>query len=576
MTKAKIIFWLRRILYFPRLFSQNERILLFLLGVIFFASAGTFSASFILKRTVIVPARAGIFREGLLKQPHLINPLYLSNNDTDRDLVNLLFSSLITYDSGGRAVGDLAERWEASSDNTEFTFYLTKNASWHDGIPVTAEDVMFTVRAIQNPEYKSPLRQNWQGVSAEKIDDYTVRFILQQPYPSFMENAAVGILPEHLWGRVLPENTLLTDLNLKPVGSGKYVFDELKQNSANAVTKYILKANTNYYRHAANLASIEFSFYDSGEALIEAFKKNEIDAVSLQNPEKINLLRKEEITIYPLRLLRVFAVFLNTQNFDAFQESGIRKALSLAISRTEIIDSVFGGAASEINSPFPPGVFGHELETVDSKNLRDTDESSALLSKFGWNRNDDGILIKKEKKGKSTDEREFAITLVTPDIPELTRTADIIQKNWGEIGIKTKVVIAAVTDLEKDIIRPRAYDALIFGEVLGHEPDPFAFWHSSQIRDPGLNIAMFSNTKIDRILEDARREPDAEERKKKYQEFQRIVTEQYGALFLYSPNYYYAVRNTVKGIDLQNIVVASDRFNEIDTWYVKTKRTWKK
>ena len=171
MNRDNLTLWKRRLLYFPRLFTRNEKILISLLLIAFLSSSLFLLAYFILKNTIVAPANGGTYHEGLIKQPHLINPLYISSNDTDRDLVNLIFSSLIRYDPQGEIVGDLAEKWGAQENNKVFVFELNQSARWHDGQKVTADDVIFTVETVQNPEYKSPLRPNWQGVDSEKIDD---------------------------------------------------------------------------------------------------------------------------------------------------------------------------------------------------------------------------------------------------------------------------------------------------------------------------------------------------------------------------------------------------------------------
>ena len=125
------------------------------------------------------------------------------------------------------------------------------------------------------------------------------------------------------------------------------------------------------------------------------------------------------------------------------------------------------------------------------------------------------------------------------------------------------------------MIRPRAYEVLVFGEVFGHDPDPFAFWHTSQLKDPGLNIALYSNHTVDQLLEEARRTSDQAAREEKYGRFQKIVSDEIGAIFLYRPTNYYAIRHGFNGIDLDAIALPEERFNEINRWYVDTRRALK-
>ncbi|KKS37161.1 MAG: hypothetical protein A3G49_03770 [Candidatus Sungbacteria bacterium RIFCSPLOWO2_12_FULL_41_11] len=574
MDKEKIILWKRRLLYFPRLFAKNEKILISLLLIAFLSSSLLLITSFVIKNTIVTGANGGTYREGLLKQPQLINPLYISNNDTDRDLINLIYSSLIRFNSKGEIIKDLADNWEVSADNKVFTFELNKNAKWHDGRELTADDVIFTVKAIQNPEYKSPQRPNWQGVNTEKINDYTVRFMLKQPYTAFFENAALPIMPKHIWENISPQNAVISDLNLKPIGSGKYKFYNFETSRQDSIKTYTLKSNKNYYKNPPRISTVQFFFYNSEEELIEALKKKDIDGINSISAKNKELLAKEEIIIYPLRLSRIFAIFLNSSKIDSFRDQNIRQALSLAIPRNELIKNALYEGAEEADSPLPSGALNNDATTKSRKETNQPNPLELLL-KSGLKKADDGTLIKKTIKNDRQENTPFSIKLSTSDIPELRDAAEFIKKKWEDLGIKVEIILMNVVDLEKDAIRPRNYEALLFGEVYGHEPEPFSFWHSSQIRDPGLNIAMFSNSKTDKLLEDAMRDPNPETRKEKYLEFENIVQTGIGAIFLYTPHYFYGVRSFIKGIEVQNIVVPSDRFNEVENWYIKTKRIWK-
>lgn len=573
--------WKHRILYLPRLFSKKEKILLCFFTAVFLISAGALVISFVSKNTTLAPDKSGIYREGLFKQPRFINPLYLANNDTDRDIANLVFSGLIRYNGKGEITGDLAEKWEISADKKNYTFYLKENAKWHDGEKVTADDAVFTVKTIQNPEYKSPLRPNWQGVTAEKIGEYAVRFSLKQPYAPFIENASLLILPKHLWEKIPPSNALLTELNLKPVGSGKYKFYDIETSPENTLVSYTLSANGGYYGKVPYISVFKFVFYPSEETLVQAFKNKDIDGFGSLSPQNFKSLAGEGITVYPLRLSRIFAVFFNRNKKEELQDAGIKTALDIAISRNELVKDTLQNEAAITDSPIPPGSFGYSPQIAEASSTEEKDEdavsrAATLLKKSGWEKDAGGSLVKKIKKAGKTETTGFTLELATSDSPELIKTAEFIKKSWEKLGIKTELKVMNVIELESGVLRPRAFETLLFGEVFGHDPDPFAFWHSSQIKDPGLNIALFANTKSDKLLEEARRETDDKARKKQYEEFQNIVRKNQGAIFLYSPNYFYGMRNFIKGMDTQKIVLSSDRFNEIENWYIKTKRVWKK
>ena len=146
---------------------------------------------------------------------------------------------------------------------------------------------------------------------------------------------------------------------------------------------------------------------------------------------------------------------------------------------------------------------------------------------------------------------------------------------WGKIGANVSVKVFEIGDLEQNAIRPRKYESLLFGEIMGRDPDPFAFWHSSQRNDPGLNVALYANIAADKLLEDARTTFDAEEREEKYIEFQNEVEKDIPAVFIYSPHFIYLVPDWAKGIEETSITVPSDRFSQVYNWHINTKRVWK-
>ena len=165
--------------------------------------------------------------------------------------------------------------------------------------------------------------------------------------------------------------------------------------------------------------------------------------------------------------------------------------------------------------------------------------------------------------------------MVSTDWPELSKTSVLLQEMWKELGANVKIENIQGSELENDYIKPREYDALLFGEILNYDPDPFAFWHSSQKMEYGLNLALYDNTEVDGLLEEARQETDQNVREEKYKKFQEIIAEDIPAIFLYSPNYLYVHSKSVRGVELKNIVIPSNRFNGVENWYVKTERVWK-
>lgn len=557
-------------LYLPRLLSPREKLIILTLAAIMLISGAALIGRLYLKVTVPKPASGGTYREGLFKEPRFVNPIYASS-DTDRDLTELIFSGLIRYSQDGQMEPDLAETVEIGDGAKTYTVRLKKSIFWHDGERLDADDVVFTIKTIQNPEFKSPLRPNWQGVLVEKIDERTVRFTLRQPYVPFIENLAVGIVPEHLWVDIAPQSSPLSDLNLKPIGSGPYKFDTFARLGSGSIASYTLTRFRSFHRAAPNLTRILFSFYPSETELIAAYRKKEIDGVGIVSAKHLPELQKTDITMYAVRLPRIVALFLNETQQGAFADRNVRMALAKAIDTHEIITKVLNGGGDAAASPIPPGSAGFDPDIPPT--AFDPDGAKTLLDNAGWkDANNDGVREKKERKQKKLVETPLKIEIATSDFPEFIEVANLIKEMWQKIGISAEVKTLGATELETSIIKPRAYQVLLFGEIFSHDPDPFAFWHTSQIKDPGLNIALYSNRKADAILEEARRTTDHIKREEKYREFQKIVVGDLPAIFLYSPLSYYGVRSAIKGIAVDRIALPHERFSYIERWYIKTRR----
>lgn len=554
----------------PSLLTLKERYFVLGLIILIIASLIVWIVNYRNVNTIAVPKIGGSYTEGIIGSPQYINPILSQTNDADQDIVELVFSGLMKYNSQGSLVPDLAEEYAVGENGKIYDFFLKKNVKWHDNQPFTADDVIFTIKTIQNPDYRSPLYTNWQGVEIEKIDDYTVRFILNNAYAPFSSNATVGIIPKHIWEKVRPLEFFITEANLNPVGTGPYQFKKTDEDKNGSVNTLELEVNKNYYFERPYIDNIIFKFFINEDLLIEAYNRGRIDGlgfISAQN--KTKLVSKNRLDFHQLKLPRYFAIFFNQSKSKALSDKTVRLALNYATDKKEIINKVLDGEATPIYTPIPPGVFGH----TDKTKIYDfaLEHANNLLDAADWKINEETQI--REKVLESDEEpTPLKITLVTTEWPELEQVANIIKEQWLKVGAGVDVKILSIAEIQQDYIRPRTYQALLFGEVLGIEPDPFPFWHSSQKRDPGLNLALYQNSDVDKLLESARETFKLEERKEKYKEFQKLVVEDAPVVFLYNPYYLYPVNKKVKGIEVENISIPSKRFSGIENWYIKTKR----
>ncbi len=562
----KKVSWANRLRLMPAVLSFRERygILVFLVLIIGATLSLPFTTYY--HFTVAQPAPGGSLTEGIVGEPRLINPLLSQVNDADRDLTALIYSGLLKYGEDGSLVPDLAKSYDISSDGLTYTVYLKKNAQWHDGIPVTADDIIFTVQTAQNPDYGSIRRINWQGVEVDKIDDHTLMFKLKNRYAQFLNNLTMGILPKHLWQDVKPISFTLHDLNLKPIGSGPYQFKKFKRSTLGSIESYTLAANEQFYDGRPYIDTLELKFYPSEDTMIDAYNHNDVENLGYISAENINKIKfKQRLVVEQMKLPRYFATFFNQTQSAILSDRNVRLALARSTNRQVFIDHILNGNGVAVHSPLIDGILDIATHIPDdSFNLA---AARDILKTAGWGNPDkDGILNK--------DKTRLALKITTSTWPELVEVATMIQAQWRAAGIDATVETLPVAQLQQ-VIHDRSYEVLLFGEILTIDPDPFTLWHSSQKRDPGINLALYDNKAADKLLEDARTTISPVERAKKYDDFQQLVTKDIPALFLYSPYYLYPHSRTIQGFTTKIISMPSDRFANITHWYINTKRVWR-
>ena len=557
-----------------RLLPAKEKLLVFGLCAVIIITSLSWFFLYYFKNTEIGPDFGDKYTEAILGEPRYINPVLAQTNDADRDLSVIIFSGLTKYNKSGGIDPDLAEKYEISADGKTYIFYLRKNIKWHDGEDLTADDVIFTIAAIQNIEYHSPIRVNWQGVVVEKIDNYTVKFSLNNVYAPFLENTAIGIIPKHIWQDILPQNFPLAKFNLQPIGSGPYKFKKLQKDKLGKIVSMEFSAFDDYYSGRPYISALEFGFYDSPEVMVQIYNNKLAQGINFLSAEDKNKI-KNHTNIYSLKLPRYFAVFFNQNQSIALADKDVRLALNYAIDKRKIVDEILDGNADIVNSPILPDLLGFSSDIKIYDFL--PEEAARILEESGWQDLDgDGFREKKIKNDKKEEEiLPLEIALATTNWPELLNVAEFLKKSWEQVGVKIAVDAKSIGEIQQEYIKPRKYQALLFGQILSYLPDPFSFWHSSQKKDPGLNLSLYDNRNADKLLEEARQTVSVEERVKKFDEFQNLLINDVPAVFLYSPYYLYAVSNKIKGIEIDKAVTPSQRFSDVNKWYIETKRVKK-
>lgn len=551
-------------------FSLTEKVIFWIFAAVFLGSALLMLVQVSNEFLVTVPDKGGELTEGIIGSPRFANPL-LAISDADKDIVSLVYSGLLKATPDGKLIPDLAESYSISEDGKTYIFILKSKAEFHDGTPVTASDVEFTISKISDSELKSPRRANWEGVAVEKISDREIHFTLKQAYAPFLENTTVGILPKHIWKNITAEEFAFSDYNISPIGSGPYLVKSIGRNNAGIPNSYSLRSFSDNALGEPHISKITLRFYPNAGDLATALDQGDVDSVSGLSPDVVKELVKKGKQELDTTLPRVFAMFFNQNQAPLFTNKEVRQALTLASDKESIVTNILHGYGTVIDGPIPPRVITDDQAIASSTEERIV-AAKALLEKNGWTMNTETGIYEK-KTSKTTTPLSF--TLATGDAPELRATAEQLKSDYAKIGAELTLEIFEGGSLNQNIIRPRKYDALLFGVIVGRDHDLYPFWHSSQRNDPGLNVALYVNSTADKLLEQARATNDETVRNETYDLFEKEILNDVPAVFLYSPSFLYVVPKKVNNIHIGNLTTSADRFSNIQDWYIETNKVWK-
>lgn len=558
----------------PHILKKTERIALYIAAIVFIVSAGLLGRNIFHDYRTVMPRSGGSYTEAIIGQPKLINPLWAQANTADRDLTQLIYDGLFRYAPDLTLKNDLAESVAISEDKKTYTITLRDGLTWHDGQPLTTTDVAFTIHAAQNPSYRSPWKSDFANVKVEAIDPRTLTITLEAPYAPFLHALTIGILPEHLWGNIPPETAPLAELNLKPVGSGPYQFEKLRKTKSGTIHSYTLKKNKSYHGQVPYISTLNFRFFQDYRSAVSALAQGNVQGVAFIPYElQEELKRRQDITYHDLPLSQVTALFFNQKENKILTEKLVREALAHSLDKTAIISDAFRGHGIPLDAPALPGSLGYTTEVRTYP--FDSAHAAGLLEENGWKLEDGKttrVFVPANKQDKRfSKDTELKLSLVTVQVPEYVRAAELIRDAWSALGVSVELSVVDSSTLDRDILPERKFDVLLYGEILGSNPDPYPFWHSSQINSPGVNLAQYANRRVDGLLEEARTLHDETERAKRYEEFQKTVANELPAIFLLAPSYIYAVDDEVRGINIAHLGNPGDRFAGINEWFVKTK-----
>jgi peptide/nickel transport system substrate-binding protein len=511
------------------------------------------------------PQPGGIFTEGILGRFNTANPLYISSS-ADAAASKLVFAGLFTYDGNNKLIGDLASSLQVDDKGTTYTVMLRDNIFWHDGTPVTASDVVYTYKLIQNPDAKSALNSSWQGIKVEQANDRVVTFVLPTALSSFPHSLINGILPEHIVAGIEPSQLRSSTFNTQPVGAGPFKWQSVKVQGSSIEAReaqITFEPHDAYHRGAPKLAGFSLRIFIDENTLVQSFVNREINSISgLQNDHE-ELKAEVGVQEYSIPLTGAAYVFMKNSN-PILADTKIRVALTQATD-TKSIRSKLGFPVKKVDSLFLSNQIGYAKDVVQFG--FDQNTANKTLDEAGWVRGADGFRVK--------DGMPLSLMLVTLDNAEYVHVAEQVRDQWALVGAKIEIVAQSDEVLQTNHIIPHSYDLLLYGISIGPDPDVFAYWHSSQadIRSLGrLNLSEWKNNAADQALEGGRTRLDASLRIAKYRPLAEIWRNEAPAIGLYQPRMLYVTRGTIYNFDINEVNVGSDRYANVNQWMIRTSK----
>lgn len=482
--------------------------------------------------SVVVPAQGGTYTEGIVGYPQFINPLYSDANPVDRDLVKLLMSGLFKEEADRGIATDLALSFSKISDQDNEKTYaidLKPNLKWHDGENLTTADIVFTIEAIKNPEYSSPLQSDFSDIQVVAIDDDSLQLTSKQSLPELLKNLTVPILPAHLWERVSPQYARLSPLNTHPIGSGPFAFSKLVKDSRGTPRVLDLVAFEQGGERPF-LDKFSLKFFADGNSLRGAMEKGAVDGTVYLSPlDSRAFLDNPGRKVYAYNNAEAVLIGYNLSATGLTLER--RAALEASINREQIDNEVYGGLAKIVTEP----------AEIYGKEGAGTSGTVTPLSE------------------------EVALKLVVIDKPNLRQIAKVVTENWTALGVKTTVEYIGPESIQETLGK-RSYDAILIGEWYGSLPMLEKFFNSNG----SFNISGWKNKEADGIVNQINDLPEID--LNLLGQLGALIKLEWPASFLVSPPIVYVSNQKIQGLTVGMRAGREDRLSNVSQWYLKTKR----
>jgi len=519
---------------------------------------------------VAEPVEGGIYTEALIGTPQRLNPILDYYNPVDRDVDRLIFSGLIKFDDRALPQPDLVESWGISKDGTVYNFELRSNIKWHDGEPLTSEDVLFTIELIQNgdPIIPEDVQTFWNDVEVNALSETTVQFRLPEPFAPFLDYLTFGVLPQHLLGGFTLEQIIDHPFNLNPVGSGPYQFDRLIVEN-DEITGVVLTSFQNYYLSKPFIEEIVFRYYPDSVSALNAYREGLVQGLGVVAPEILKeVLAEPDLSLHTGRSPQLTMVFLNLNNpkVPFLQEEPVRRALLMAINRQGLINKQLNGQAIIADSPILPETWAYFDGT--SRVNYDPEGARRLLKEAGY------VLTGEDDQVRQKEDVPLSFEFIFPDEDFYYGLAEAIQQDWQAVNFQVSLKPVPYEELVNVNLENREYDVALVDLNLtsSPDPDPYPFWDQAQATG-GQNYSQWDNRMASEYIEQARIMTDYTERARLYNNFQVIFADELPSLPLYFTVYNYAIDSRVQGVRVGPLFDTSDRFLTVRDWFLVASPT---
>ncbi len=515
------------------------------------------------------PISGGIYSEALIGRLGRLNPVLDYTNAADRDVNRLLYSGLIQFDERGLPQPDLAESWGVSADGKTYNFSIRPQAIWHDGAPVTSDDVIFTVDALRSEASPLPndIKEMWRQIQVLPLDDKTLQFRLPAAFAPFLDYLTFGILPKHLLGGTSVEAMESAPFNLQPIGSGPFRFQRFLSEEGQIVG-VSLQAFESYYLGRPYIDEVIFRYYPDTNAALSAYRAKEVLGISRVDEAILkDVLAEVGLNLYSARLPALTILFLNLDHPDLpfFQDATIRRALLMGLNRQRMVDQLWGGQAIIADSVILPGTWAYYEET--ERIAYNPEAALELIKKAGYTFPAEG------GEARAKDGVTLSFELVYPETPEFAEMAEMVRQSWANLGVKVTLKGVPFETLMSQYLEPRSYHAALveLNFTRSPDPDPYPFWDQAQIAE-GQNYSQWDDRLASEYLEKARITTDWGERARLYRNFQVRFLSELPALPLFYPVYNYAVDDSIQNVRIGPLFDPTDRFLNMLRWYVRAQR----